>query len=153
MHAQNCHLYCVNISLQHTRIAFVLKEQKIPTGKNQLHREKKKLKPHAFSRELIFHLAGRYHFSFSARRYKIFALFFQLLNKIRLLGLLVCFFNLSRQLFLCYPLPCRHKHFVEKKNRLCCCFFSLRSPGGSASSKLRHFTSAYTQGVDRRAVT
>ena len=62
-----------------------------------MHSEKKKLKPHAFSRELIFHLAGRYHFSFSPLRYKIFFVSFFQLNKIRLFDLFVClFFLISR---------------------------------------------------------
>ena len=133
MHAQNCHL-CKHFFVAYA-CCICFKGVENSNGKKLVAQRKKKLKPHAFSRELISHLAGRYHFSFSPRRYKIFVLFFQL-NKIRLFGLLVWFSNLSPYIFLCYPLPCRHKHCVEKKNRLCCCFFSLTSPGGSASSKL-----------------
>ena len=47
-----------------------------------------------------FHLGGRYHFSFSYRRYKIFMLFLRR-NWSPL-------FFISRQLFLCYPHQFRH---------------------------------------------
>ena len=95
MHAQNCHL-CKHFFVAYA-CCICFKGVENSNGKKPVVQRKKKMKPHAFSRELIFHLAGRYHFSFSPLRYKIcFVSFFQR-NKIRLFDLFVClFFNLSR---------------------------------------------------------
>ena len=74
-----------------------------------------------------FHLAGRQHFSFSHRRFE-----FPCFLPTRFVSFV---FNNSLQLFLCYPLSCKHK-----KIRLCCCFFLSKSPGGRVMVPSRNKT-------------
>ena len=83
---------------------------------------------HLFFTAAHFDLGGRYHFSFSDRRYKIFMFFFQQIGR-KIENWFPCFFNS----YLAFPRLCRNLNLVLRKTGLwCCCFFFLLflSPGG-----------------------
>ena len=74
---------------------------------------------HLFFTAAHFDLGGRYHFSFSYRRYKIFMFVFQQIGR-KIENWFPCFFNP----YLAFPRLCRNLNLVLRKTGLwCCCFF------------------------------
>ena len=70
-----------------------------------------------------FHLGGRWHFSFSHRRYKIFMFFFQQIKR-KIENWFPCLFFFFF-LYLAFPRLCGNLNLVGRKTRLCCCCFFL----------------------------